>query len=231
MGSLINAIGEACFKIVFYMGLMVFLFVGGILKLMGSDINPIGATIIVMIVMGVILGLIATIVLIFIVIGHWKAFKKMGEYGWKALIPFYNKWIIVKNSGLNWWWFFFTIPFRYIIVLISILLDLDSRIILLIYMLLEIASNNPYFNLSKKFGKDNGISFISLIFGTFILAYLGFSKTALFNSEVQTSSNGLIDIANNEVTITSLNNMTNQSDWNNVNNQNNDINSQNNYKE
>lgn len=39
--------------------------------------------------MGEIIGLIMEILTI---IGGWKLFKKFGEPGWKALVPFYNTW-------------------------------------------------------------------------------------------------------------------------------------------
>ena len=34
---------------------------------------------------------------ILVVIAFWKIFKKMGEPGWKAIIPFYNVYIIYKR--------------------------------------------------------------------------------------------------------------------------------------
>lgn len=37
---------------------------------------------------------------IILVIGLWKVFEKAGEEGWKALIPFYNFYILFKISGM-----------------------------------------------------------------------------------------------------------------------------------
>jgi len=37
--------------------------------------------------------------------GFWMVFVKAGEKGWKALIPFYNLYILFKISGLSGWWF------------------------------------------------------------------------------------------------------------------------------
>lgn len=37
---------------------------------------------------------------ILLVIGLWKVFEKAGEEGWKALIPFYNLYILFKISNV-----------------------------------------------------------------------------------------------------------------------------------
>ncbi len=45
-------------------------------------------------------------VLVLTVIAYWMVFEKAGEAGWKALIPFYNEYILYKVSGkknLFWW--------------------------------------------------------------------------------------------------------------------------------
>ncbi|MDO4537422.1 MAG: DUF5684 domain-containing protein [Coriobacteriales bacterium] len=41
-------------------------------------------------------GLITAIMLILIVVAHWKMFTKAGEKGWKSLIPFYSDYILYK---------------------------------------------------------------------------------------------------------------------------------------
>jgi|GEM_PF-584415 len=41
------------------------------------------------------------------VIGMWKIFSKAGEEGWASLIPFYNRYVLFKVSGMkNWFWFY-----------------------------------------------------------------------------------------------------------------------------
>lgn len=48
---------------------------------------------------------IAFIVSIIILIAQWKMFAKAGEEGWKALIPIYNTWIMIKltfGEGKEW---------------------------------------------------------------------------------------------------------------------------------
>jgi hypothetical protein len=43
-------------------------------------------------------------VLAVIVVSMWKIFEKAGEEGWKALIPFYNGWVLAEISGKPGWW-------------------------------------------------------------------------------------------------------------------------------
>lgn len=41
---------------------------------------------------------------ILVTIGYWKLFQKAGEQGWKALIPVYSSYIMLKISGRPGWW-------------------------------------------------------------------------------------------------------------------------------
>ena len=55
---------------------------------------------------GVIVGLVlivALVISIVKIIANWKIFVKAGEKGWKAIIPFYNKAILFKISGMSPW--------------------------------------------------------------------------------------------------------------------------------
>ena len=56
------------------------------------------------------------IILILVVAGMWKVFTKAGEEGWKAIIPIYNIWTLLKIVGRpGWWIILFIIPFRIIL--------------------------------------------------------------------------------------------------------------------
>ena len=52
----------------------------------------------------VFIMIICLIAVIFKVVSRWIFFKKCGEEGWKALIPFYTDYTVIKIAGLNWWW-------------------------------------------------------------------------------------------------------------------------------
>ena len=47
---------------------------------------------------------LALAVIVAIIAGMWMVFKKAGESGWKALIPFYNYYIMFRLSGHSGWW-------------------------------------------------------------------------------------------------------------------------------
>lgn len=49
------------------------------------------------------------------VIGLWKLFKKAGKQGWEAIIPFYNTYVLVEISGLNWWYFLIAISALFLV--------------------------------------------------------------------------------------------------------------------
>ena len=39
--------------------------------------------------------------IIFIIVGNWKMYTKMGQIGWYSLIPVYNQYILLKSIGLK----------------------------------------------------------------------------------------------------------------------------------
>lgn len=43
-------------------------------------------------------SLVSLVMWILSIIGSWKMFGKMGEPGWKCLIPFYNTWVEYKHT-------------------------------------------------------------------------------------------------------------------------------------
>lgn len=45
------------------------------------------------------------IVMLVYIIATWKIFVKMGEEGWKCLIPFYSNYIMCKHTWGNGLWF------------------------------------------------------------------------------------------------------------------------------
>ncbi len=52
------------------------------------------------------------IILLIIIIAWWNIFEKAGQPGWKAIIPLYNAYILLKIVGKpDWWLLMFFIPF------------------------------------------------------------------------------------------------------------------------
>ncbi|MBI1342728.1 MAG: S26 family signal peptidase [Terrimonas sp.] len=53
-----------------------------------------------------VIFLVALVLLILPAIGMQKLFRKAGEEGWKAWVPFYNTWVMLKIAGRPAHWFF-----------------------------------------------------------------------------------------------------------------------------
>ena len=49
--------------------------------------------------------IICLVILVITIIGMWKVFEKAGREGWKAIIPFYNMYVLTEISGQNGWLF------------------------------------------------------------------------------------------------------------------------------
>lgn len=64
---------------------------------------------------------------ILVIVGLWKTFQKAGQEGWKAIIPIYNIYIllkIVKKPG--WWLILYFIPFVNIVIHLIVSLHLGK---------------------------------------------------------------------------------------------------------
>jgi len=136
-------------------------------------------------IIAIVLVLIGLAVLIATIIAQWKIFKKSGKNGWEALIPFYNKWVLIEIAGLNWWYFLISIG----ISLISLLVPQLSVVAYLGSMYINFII---YYNLSKKL-KQNEILYgilgvIITIVPTFVISY---SKNFQYDNKVEVKPNAL----------------------------------------
>jgi len=98
--------------------------------------------------------LFGSIVGIVEIIALWKIYEKAGQAGWKAIIPFYNIYILLKIVGKPGWW----------------LLLMCIPLVNIIYLIWT------YNMLSKSFGKDEGFTVGLLLLGFIFLPILGFGK-------------------------------------------------------
>ena len=101
-----------------------------------------------------LLVMIAFAILMFA--AQWKIYVKAGEEGWKALIPIYNIYILLKIVGKPGWW------------LILMLIPLVN----IIYIIWT------YNMLSKSFGKDEGFTVGLVLAGVIFFPILGFGSAA-----------------------------------------------------
>lgn len=116
------------------------------------------------------------------IVALWKLYKKAGKNGWEAIIPFYNNWILVEISGLDWWWFLlFFAP--------TILPFLGLGVFGWIAYLITIF--NCYYNLAKKFDRDLGFAICLTLFAPICIPIAAFSKNFVYNKNITVSNNGV----------------------------------------
>lgn len=92
-------------------------------------------------------------------IAMWMMFKKAGEAGWAAIIPFYNMFIlfkIVTGKGIKFLWLF--VPVAGMIILAG--------------------------SLSKAFGKDTGFAVGLFFLSPIFIWILGFGKAAYIKPKI-----------------------------------------------
>lgn len=112
---------------------------------------------VVAVVMGMLTAMMIPILalVIVVVIGQWKIFEKAGYEGWKAIIPFYNMYIITEISGQNGWLFLVNfIPFVGSLIW-SIMVSIK---------------------LAPAFGKDIGFAIGLILLSPIFYCILGFGK-------------------------------------------------------
>ncbi|PHQ78412.1 MAG: signal peptidase I [Phycisphaera sp.] len=105
-------------------------------------------------IFGIIIGLIYIAVLVVVVMGFWKMFKKAGQPGWAAIVPIYNIYVLCKVAGRpGWWLLLMLIPI--VGIVISIMVSID---------------------ISKSFGKGTGFAIGLILLGFIFYPILGFGK-------------------------------------------------------
>ena len=86
------------------------------------------------------------------IVGLWKIFEKAGEPGWKALIPFYNAYILFKITWGNGW--------KFLLLLIPI-----ANIVFAVITEVKLA---------KAFGKGGGFAVGLILLAPIFYLILGF---------------------------------------------------------
>lgn len=138
-----------------------------------------------------VVGLIAIAVCTLYVIGLWKLFKKAGKNGWEAIIPFYNIYVLIEISGLNWWYFLIAISST-----IVSFLDLDGLSYLTDLAAL-VANFFCYYNIAKKMNQSPvGIGITGALFSFILVPILGMSNKYTFDNSIEVSPNGPIGDTN-----------------------------------
>ena len=150
---------------------------------------------------------ICLFIVIFKVISRWIFFKKCGEEGWKALIPFYTDYTVIKIAGLNWWWVLILFTGTILSSMNSVInvleesdLAPDIAVFAVLISILSIfgsiatlfARINVSYNISKKFNKNGGYAVLIFLFEPIMFFVLGLSKSDDYDESIQVSPNGFI---------------------------------------
>lgn len=118
--------------------------------------------------------------LVIMVISNWKILTKANEEGWKALIPFYNKWTLCEVVGLSPYWVIELLVVQALYLFIKQVLEGNFVVISLSWL---VSLNSLYFNvvyslsLAKSFGKDKSFGILTIFFPEITLPMLAFGKS------------------------------------------------------
>lgn len=119
---------------------------------------------------GVIL-LVGLVLVVLAIIAQWRIFKKAGEAGWAALIPFYCNYVLAKITWGNGW--IFVVPWA------AAAISFAVPDIAWLMTLVNIAFNViTCWKLSKAFGHDVGYTVGLVLVPTIFQMILAFSKDA-----------------------------------------------------
>ena len=154
------------------------------------------------IIFGIIILLLFLPLIIVGIIAYWKLFQKAGKPGWYSIIPFYSNWVLVEIAGLNWWWFLL------MIVNVAFSFEMDG-LSFAISICGFLASFNCFYNISKKFNKDNTFSIFAGIFNFIFVLILGLSKKEVYDNNIIVSPNGIFGQPDSNNNVNNNNNNNN----------------------
>lgn len=129
------------------------------------------------------------------IISMWKLFKKAGKNGWEAIVPYYNTYVLIEISGLNWWYFLITMAGP-----ILTIIGLES--LSFITLIAGYAVNFfVFWNLAKKMHKSTvSTAILGTLFSGIMIPIMGLSKDYQYDCSVAVSPNGPIGDDTNTTT-------------------------------
>ena len=102
------------------------------------------------------------LLVVLMVISHWKIFEKANQPGWAALIPFYNIYVLSQVIGRPQWW---------VILYLSAIIPILGIIALIVISIMD------HIRLAKVFGKDTGFAVGLVLLPIVFLPMLAFGDS------------------------------------------------------
>lgn len=135
----------------------------------------------------VVLGIIVIAFYVVYLIALAKLFKKAGVEGWKAIIPFYNTFVLIQIAGLNWWYFLIAMSSAICSLLGIKGLDTVCNIVALGVNFFA------FYNIAKKMKQQPiGFGVAGALVKGIIVMVLGFSDKYTYDAAIEVSPNGPI---------------------------------------
>lgn len=119
---------------------------------------------------------------IFIIVGRVKLFKKCGQAGWKAIVPFYTDYVFYTQiCGLHWAW-----AAAYIVINVMSLESFTVRVLTLL------VNAFGFYNLAIKCHKDKTATMIfGALFPSITTMVYGLSKDTTYYPYEEVKQSGL----------------------------------------
>jgi hypothetical protein len=125
----------------------------------------------------IVFSAIYLLIIALMVVSIWKIYVKMGEPGWKSIIPFYSTWTLIDRlrKPQSWFWILMLVCFIYMMLLVFLMvavkmaeigsaeMDIFSILIYLVPILacavvMIVYEIKIYHALSKTFGQGAGFT-------------------------------------------------------------------------
>jgi hypothetical protein len=125
------------------------------------------------VVFTIFFSVICLAILALLIVSMWKIYGKMGEPGWKCIVPFYSNWVLIERlrKPRSWFWIMtlcgLIICVLYVMLLVRIIgcpEEMPAGTILLILVILAVAVVSLVYGikithaLSKAFGQGTGFT-------------------------------------------------------------------------
>ena len=149
--------------------------------------------------------LMSLIGFVIVVIAEWKLFKKFGEKAWKSIVPYYNTYILYKNTwGRAFFWLYFSTSTLFNVALgmseyfsqrfpDSMWMTLLVFIALPLGIIAAVCSVLLTFRLAEAFNKGKLFSIGLLVFYPVFIAILAFGKSQYVGIKEENQKNKMIN--------------------------------------